>query len=375
MRRKYDFAGADCIDSRRRKLCSDDDSIALALLCGDRVPSHVFTFPGTGLARWCGEIAPLSRVRTAEDRLDGASERPLAQKDCNESKGADMTFGTVFTKWDATHSTLWGQQPIRLSHELHKSPLFAREALAELIQRYPRQHYSLIQTGPKDGKRVWREGEIGSFNGEQVMRAIAGGGLWLMMRDIGTIDASYYAMIERMLREVGAHVPGFETRTHQESLLISSPDAVVPYHADLPGQALIQLVGRKRVYVYPSAAPFITPEQLEDIAIFNYELDLPYQPWFDNHAKVFDIGPGEMLSWELNAPHRVENLDSFSVSMTVSYTTDQIRRRDVVNLANGLLRHRFGYTPKTRNLQGPSFLAKRVLQKLWRDSRLGQARA
>jgi hypothetical protein len=293
---------------------------------------------------------------------------PPAQEDCNEGKGANMTFGTVFTNWDATHSALWGHQPIKLAHELHKSPLFSRPALAELIQRYPRKHYSLIQTGPKDGKRVWREGEIGSFDGEQVMRAIAGGGLWLMMRDVGTIDASYYAMVERMFAEVAARVPGFETRTHQESLLVSSPDAVVPYHADLPGQTLIQLVGRKRVYVYPNTPPFITPEQLEDIAIFNYELDLPYQPWFDNHAKVFDIGPGEMLSWELNAPHRVENLDSFSVSMTVSYTTDHIRRRDVVHLANGLLRHRFGYTPKTRNLGGPSFFAKKVLQKLWRDS-------
>ena len=302
------------------------------------------------------------------DGVSGQVAKPSAQKDCNERKGVNMTFGTVFTNWDATHSAQWGHQPLRLSHELHKSPLFSRDALAELIQRYPREHYSLIQTGPKDGKKVWREGEIGSFNGEQVMRAIAGGGLWLMLRDVGTIDAAYYAMIERMLREVGAYVPGFETRTHQESLLVSSPDAVVPYHADLPGQALIQLVGRKRVYVYPNTPPFITPEQLEDIAIFNYELDLPYQPWFDDHAEVFDIGPGEMLSWELNAPHRVENLDSFSVSMTVSYTTDEIRRRDVVNLANGLLRHRFGYTPKTRNLEGPSFLAKRVLQKLWRDS-------
>jgi hypothetical protein len=60
---------------------------------------------------------------------------------------------------------------------------------------------------------------------------------------------------------------------------------------------LIQLVGRKRVYVYPNTPPFITPHQLEDIAIFSYELDLPYQSWFDDHAKVFDIGPGEMLSW------------------------------------------------------------------------------
>jgi hypothetical protein len=300
--------------------------------------------------------------------FSGQVAKPSTRKDCNEGKGVNMTFGTVFPNWDATHSALWGHQPFKLSHELHKSPLFSRDALAELIQHYPREHYSLIQTGPKGGTRVWREGEIGSFNGEQVMCAIAGGGLWLMMRDVGTIDACYYAMVERMLAEVAVKVPGFRMRTHQESLLVSSPDAVVPYHADLPGQALIQLVGRKRVYVYPNTPPFITPEQLEDIAIFDYELDLPYQPWFDDHARVFDIGPGEMLSWELNAPHRVENLDSFSVSMTVSYTTDQIRRRDVVNLANGLLRHRFGYTPRTRNLGGPSFHAKKVLQKLWRDS-------
>jgi hypothetical protein len=200
------------------------------------------------------------------------------------------------------------------------------------------------------------------------MRAIAGGGLWLMLRDVGTIDAGYYALVERMFAEVAARASGFSVRTHQESLLVSSPDAQVPYHADLPGQTLIQLVGRKRVHVYPSTPPFITPEQLEDIALFNFELDLPYQPWFDNHARVFDIGPGDMLSWELNAPHRVENLDSFSVSMTVSYTNDHIRRCDVVNLANGLLRHRFGYTPRTRSLRGPSFLAKKVLQKFWRDS-------
>src|ERR1700760_3720627 len=75
MQPKYDFADADCNDSRKRKLCSDNNSVALALLCGDRVPADVFTFPGTRLARWCGEIAPLSRVRTADDRLTVLRDR------------------------------------------------------------------------------------------------------------------------------------------------------------------------------------------------------------------------------------------------------------------------------------------------------------
>jgi hypothetical protein len=188
------------------------------------------------------------------------------------------------------------------------------------------------------------------------------------MRDVGAVDRRYREMLDGMFEEIAAKVPGFSARDHQESILISSPDAQVYYHFDLPGQALMQIAGRKRVYVYPNTAPFLTPRMLEDVAVFNVEVDIPYEPWYDKYAKVFDIGPGQMLNWELNAPHRVENLDTFSVSMTVSYTNDQIRRSEIVNLANGLLRNRFGYLPRSRNLRGPSYFAKAVMQKLYRDS-------
>ena len=49
-----------------------------------------------------------------------------------------MTTDKVFNDWDDTHSALWGHHPIQLAHELHKSPLFSLESLAELIGRYPR---------------------------------------------------------------------------------------------------------------------------------------------------------------------------------------------------------------------------------------------
>ena len=55
--------------------------------------------------------------------------------------------------------------------------------------------------------------------------------------------------------------------------------------------------------------------------------------------------------------------------MTISYTNEEIRRNEIVNLANGMLRHRFGVKPKTRNLRGPSFFAKAVMQKLLRDGK------
>ena len=56
--------------------------------------------------------------------------------------------GKIFSKWDETHSELWSHQPIRLDHEMHKSPAFSMDELAKLIKNYPREHYSLVKTGP-----------------------------------------------------------------------------------------------------------------------------------------------------------------------------------------------------------------------------------
>jgi len=278
-----------------------------------------------------------------------------------------MKAGKVFTDWDDTHSELWGHQPIRLEHAMHKSPAFSMQAIEKLIDNYPRQQCNLVKTGTRGSSRVWREGEIGSLCGRQVIEAISRGGLWLNMHNVGAVDPRFHQLAEQMFGELEANIPGFNRpANHQQGILVSSPDAEVYYHADLPGQALVQIAGRKRVYIYPNTPPFIRPEYLEDIALFGIEVDIPYKEWYDAHATVLDIGPGQMLSWPMNAPHRVENLDTFSISMTISYDDQDIRRAQVVNLANAMLRHRFGYKAKSRSLRGPSFFAKRVLQKLLR---------
>jgi len=42
--------------------------------------------------------------------------------------------GKIFSRWDETHSELWSHQPIRLEHEMHKSPAFSMDDLAQLIE-------------------------------------------------------------------------------------------------------------------------------------------------------------------------------------------------------------------------------------------------
>src|SRR5436305_2000233 len=116
---------------------------------------------------------------------------------------------TIFPRWDETHSELWAHQPIRLEHTMHRSPAFSMDDLAKLIEGYPRRHYSLVQTGARGAKKLWREGDIGDLSGRDVIDAIARGGLWLNMRDVGSVDSRYRTVGERSVGQSVDKVPCF----------------------------------------------------------------------------------------------------------------------------------------------------------------------
>src|SRR5260370_22514759 len=105
------------------------------------------------------------------------------------NRSATMTTSKIFNKWDQTHSELWSHQPIRLEHEMHKSPAFSMDDLAKLIEGYPREHYSLVQTGARGSKKLWREGESGNLSGREVVDAISRGRLWLNMRNVSPVGS------------------------------------------------------------------------------------------------------------------------------------------------------------------------------------------
>jgi hypothetical protein len=269
----------------------------------------------------------------------------------------------IFTNWTPESTAKWGKAPLNAKHRLSAHPLFSFEALAELIDRYPREHYALVQMGPQgSARKTWREGDIGGLKGRDVIAAIQNGRMWLNLRNVSQVDTRYRDVLDQAFEEVRRNVPGYETYGRTSGILISSPNAQVYFHADLPGQSLWQIHGRKRVFVYPNTPPFITPEQLENIALYAVEVDMRYEPEYDRHAEVFEIGGGEMLHWPLNAPHRVENLDCLNVSMTTEYWTEKIRRSQMINLANGILRSKAGLNPKSRAISGPGFWTKAVLQ-------------
>ena len=266
----------------------------------------------------------------------------------------------IFTSWEPKHTELWGNQPLRLSHSLHEHELFSRQALARLIESYPPKAYMLVAMGAQGEEKMWREGEIGSLSGEQVIDAIAAGRMWLNLIRVNEIDRRYGALLDDIFAEIEQRVPGYATFRRINGILISSPKAQVYYHFDTSGQSLWQIAGGKRVYVYPPVPPFLTQPTLEEVTLYHNEVNIKYEKWYDEYATVMELGPGQMATWPLNCPHRIENWDQLSVSMTVEYQTKEIRRRGLMNSANGILREKFGIVA-SRNLAGPGYWTKTAM--------------
>ena len=273
---------------------------------------------------------------------------------------------TILTSWQQRHAALWGRAPLRLSHRLHQHELFDRAALAQLIQSYPRAHYTLVQWGAQGELGQWREGELGGLSGEAALEAVARSTVWINLRQVQDVDPRYARLLDEIFDALSDRLPGFAVRSRTMGILVSSPGSKTIYHADLPGQSLWQIHGRKRVYVYPRREPFISEKHLEKIALTGSEFHVPYRPWYDEHAEVFDIAPGDLLHWPLNAPHRVDNFDCLNVSMTLEYFTEDIRRAHMVTVANGMLRAAFGRAPRSRATAGAAFWAKAALQRALR---------
>lgn len=271
------------------------------------------------------------------------------------------------TGFKPEHADLWGHQVCHVNHALHESALFTDEALARLIERAPKGSYDIVYMGEQGApKRLWRKGELGDVSGEQAIEAVREGRMWINLVGVSSYAPEYRALVEDMFAEQERLVPGFRTFRHKAGILISSPKAQVYYHCDIPGQSLWQIRGVKRVYVWSNREPFLKAAQMERVVLGETEEEIEYHAWYDDYAQVFDLGPGEMLHWPLNGPHRVENHDCLNVSMTTEHYTDEIRRMYAVNFANGVLRNRFGVAPKSRETHGAAFWAKAALAVAWR---------
>ncbi|MHB8624333.1 MAG: hypothetical protein ACYC9J_13720 [Sulfuricaulis sp.] len=266
----------------------------------------------------------------------------------------------------------FGRRPLVATHNLHQLDLFNDAALIDLLDHFPRSDLYALTMGndprcPDENRLALTEG----VSGVELLRAVKNGRLWLNITRVDRADQRYRALIDQLYAQLAAQVPGFEPNTTQGSLLISSPHALVYYHADGPGTVLWHIRGRKRVWVYPALdEQYMKREHLEDIFAGDRHEYLPYENAYDKGAMVYDLEPGQWTAWAQNAPHRVTNLDSLNVSLSTEHFTWQTRRRARVYAANRFLRVRLGLRGLSAREDGPAAILKAAALRVVRKAGL-----
>ena len=229
--------------------------------------------------------------------------------------------------------------PVLFQHRFNEHPLFSDEGLAGIIDGHPDDQTDFnLYWIDETGRGRARTGSRGDLKGQDVLRAIGRGELWVNLRHVNETHAEIAALMAQMQAALSAHNKRFKGAHLDANLLISAPGAKVPYHADQPEVMLCHIRGAKRIWIYPNGGEHLPDEHFEKVVLRETTEDLPYRPSFDAAAAVYDLEPGQAVAWPPNAPHRVENLGTVNVSLSIEYMTSQGRRRLGAYFVNGLLR-------------------------------------
>ena len=266
--------------------------------------------------------------------------------------------------WPSQTRETFGKSLIEASHSLHSDSRFDDNGLAELLDRFPREHLGIYCFPPQaEGRVEPAHGRADGIRGKDLLDAVKRGHIWLNLRDASRHLADYGETCDELFDGLedacGRHI-----LKRDLGVLISSPNVNVQYHLDIPLVVLVQIRGKKRVWLYPTGEPFARSEHIEAISMRETEEDIPFSASFDAHAKIVDLEPGMAITWPQMAPHRVQNADVLNVSLSCEFMTLPALIQANAIHANAVLRRRTGMSPRQPHGMDAGTIAKAGLSRV-----------
>jgi hypothetical protein len=269
-----------------------------------------------------------------------------------------MTFN-----WPKLSHDQFGEQIIPAEQSLHTSDLFSDEGLADLLDRYPRERMGVYRfPHHAEGRVRALHGHAQGVSGRTLLEAVREGQIWLNLRAANRCLPAYQGIADD-LRDSIAKAYGKTTYRWDVGVLISSPNIHVHYHLDASPVCLVQIRGKKRLWIYPPTAPYLSAEQVEAMMMREREEDLEFRNEFDRDAAVFDLEPGHAVTWPQFGPHRVQNADVMNVSLSCEFQTTATLLRSSAVYANANLRRTLGLKLPMPSRIGPTVAMRAMLSR------------
>jgi hypothetical protein len=252
---------------------------------------------------------------------------------------------TMFVDWPNQSKEQFGKEILLAEHNISKTDLFTDDGLAHLLDEYPRENLDIWTFGEQGtGPAVSMRGRAPKMPGADIVDAVKNGKIWLNLRRAGeeVLDLEHIAST---IFESLNQATGQRTSKNDMGLLISSPNVEVNYHLDIPLVTLLQLRGRKTLWLYPPKEDFAPSQFIEEIVHMAREEELPYRLEFDDVAEIIELRPGMGLTWPQFAPHRVRNENCINVSLSCEYMTVNSLVNANAAYTNAFLREHFNMSP------------------------------
>lgn len=234
-------------------------------------------------------------------------------------------------------------------HRVMEHPLLQRDALMALGARLEplgqfRTHtnQATVGTSFNDAPRLYRN----RSSATEVIANLADAKAWMSLLNVQT-DRIYRALVDDVLDSVRSGIeavdPGMSYRAGW--IFLASPNTVTPFHFDAEHNFILQLRGRKTLYVWDPQDLEAASEHARDL--FHARHDRRLLVWREalrERAHKFHLEPGVGAYMPSTSPHMVENDDNPSLTISFTYYTDATRRDRVLHSAHMGLR-RLGIVP------------------------------
>lgn len=227
----------------------------------------------------------------------------------------------------------FARRPFSVRHGLVDHPLLTLEAIAELADRVPlrsveRHRCDLPQVMP---------GGAPDLDGRpsDTVRGIETNGSWMVLWYLEQVP-EYKALLDEILDEAEQRVGDLHGGMCQRELFLflSAPNATTPLHFDPEHNFLLQVRGTKDMNV----------GKFDDQSIQRWELDRYFDGGHRNlehlpsETTTFHMHPGEGVYVYPFAPHWVKNGPRASISLSVTFRTQESRQLESINRFNARLR-------------------------------------
>jgi ribosomal protein L16 Arg81 hydroxylase len=228
--------------------------------------------------------------------------------------------------------------PIR--HNLVGNPLFSLERLIQLLQTMPRDRIEFSSGKAAISQDPATTPTIDLTPAEIVTR-IETCDAWMVLKQVES-DPAYRALLEDALLTT-ARAQGHNSLADagysdiRGFIFVSSPGSTTPFHVDNEDNFFVQLHGEKFFHVYDNTDRGIASEEmLEDVVVKHR--NLKFDPAFDVKATHYTLKPGDGIFVPYQWPHYVQTSDTYSISMAITWKSEEVMARNDIFVVNSMLR-------------------------------------